>query len=241
MQGGRIIKSILFLLLVSVVVLPAYCDAGSAFEKVPEEILLMDYSQSVFKPDPYTLCFALSSGDTLCFSDYSSRDITRFMALHTLCSFLPEQNYWTMDVFGFEYSVFVLINGDSGWRTLSVSPPVPSPDGGRLLCARSPSFQGFYEGGMQIFRVSGDSLVTEFSVCVMYWAPENVSWLSDSTIVYYKSSLFSEDGDGVERGTLTLTGDGSWVADNPDHFTEEPFRDEISLFPEIRELYIGEN
>lgn len=101
--------------------------------------------------------------------------------------------------------------------------------------------EGFYEGGMQIFRVLGDSLGTEFSVCAMHWAPENVSWLSDSTIVYYKSSLFSEDGDGVERGTLTLTNDGSWVADNPDHFTEESFRDEIALFPEIRELYTGEN
>lgn len=222
-------------------VLPAYCDAGSAFEKVSEEILLTDYSQSVFKTDTNSLCFALSSGDTLCFSDYSSQDITQFMSLHTVCSFLPEQNYWTMDVFGFEYSFFVLINGDSGWRTLSVSPPVPSSDGARLLCARSPSFQGFYEGGMQIFRVSGDSLVTEFSVCLMYWAPENVSWFNDSTIAYYKSSLFTEDGDGVEKGTLTLTGDGSWVADRPDHFTEEPFREEISLFSDIREMYIGEN
>ncbi len=83
----------------------------------------MDYSQSVFEPDT----------NSLCFSDNSSQDITQFIALHTLCGFRPEQNYWTMDVFGFEYSVFVLINGDSGWRTLSVSPPVPGPDGGRLL------------------------------------------------------------------------------------------------------------
>lgn len=233
-------KSILFLLLVFAVALPAYCDACSDFEKVPEETLLLDYCQSVYEPNPETLCFALSSGDTLCFSDSVSLDITGFQTMHTVCGFLPEQNYWTMDVFGFEYSFFVIINGDSGWRTISVSPPVPSPDGGRLLCARSSELNGFYDGGMQIFRLSGDSLVTEYCTCFNYRALENVSWLSDSTIEYYKSSLFSEEGEGVERGTLTLTGDGNWVADNPDHFDEESCRDEIALFREIRDLYLGD-
>ncbi len=211
-------------------VLPAYDDPGCAFETISEEILLMDYSQSVFEPDPRTLCFALNSGDTLCFSDSAS--------LHQVCSFLPEQNYWTIFVFGFEHSAFMLINVDSGWRTFCLSPPVPSPDLERLLCVWSTPYSSFNENGIQIFRIEDDSLVTEFSAIGIDWAIENVRWLSESIIGYNKSSFFPEEGDDAEMGTLTLTSDGNWVADNPDHFGEEPFREEIWIFDWVHELYL---
>ncbi|MEA3266361.1 MAG: hypothetical protein U9P42_05390 [Candidatus Fermentibacteria bacterium] len=186
---------------------------------ISEDSLLSEYSTMFFRPDPESLCFILSSGDTLCINNESSSDYD----VHTLCGYLPDENYFTVEKFGFGFAYFLLINGNSGHRTLAISPPVPSPDGNRLLCAwSSPRTIGFNENGIQIFRIEGDSLVMEFSGTDPNWYPGSVRWLSDTAVAYTKQLLLPSEfpsDSTLEESTIGLDAASNWILKNPEHWS----------------------
>ncbi|MCK5037199.1 MAG: hypothetical protein KAS73_14980 [Candidatus Sabulitectum sp.] len=191
-KEGELYQNSYLLLLATVFAVESAGISNTALENdmtASEDSLLSEYSAMVFRPDPESLCFVLSSGDTLCISN----SISSMYAVHKLCGYLPDANYFTVDIFGFEYSLFLLINCNSGYRTFAVSPPVQSPDGNRLLCAWRSPIGNFYENGIQIFRIEGDSLVMEFSGTCYNWCTERVRWLSDTAVAYSRLPLFPSE------------------------------------------------
>ncbi len=194
-----------------------------------EDSLLSEYSTMVFRPDPESLCFVLSSGDSLCISN----SISSMYADHKLCGYLPDANYFTVRKFGLECSFFLLINCSSGHRTLALSPPVQSPDGNRLLCAwSSPRGCSFYRNGIQIFRIEGDSLVMEFSGLDCRWYPERVRWLSDTAVAYSRLPWYPSDfpaDSTLDGGTINLDAASNWILKHPEHWSSA-YRGGIELF-----------
>ncbi len=196
---------------------------------ISEDSLLSEYSNLAFRQDPYTLCFALESGDTLCFCDSVSYGDMTVWEPYRLYDYLPDANYFTVYKYGFEFFLFILVNRNNGYRTYAVSPPVQSPDGNRLLCAwSSPVNRDFYQDGIQIFRIESDSLVMEFSRTFCGWYPERVRWLSDSTVAYSRLPSFSSDST-LEGGTINLDATSNWIPEHPDHWSTA-YRGGIQLF-----------
>lgn len=238
MQRREIVIKVLLILLSGTMAAAASAGALEIDMTVSEDSLLSEYSATFFRPDQDNLCFVNASGDTLCFSDSISMGDESLWASHELCGYLPDENFFTVRILGFEYSLFLLVNVHSGWSTFALSPPVQSPDGERLLCAcNSPIGYSFYEIGIQIFRIEADSLVMEFSGTNCDWYPERVRWLSDNEVAYSRLPLFPSDP-ALEGGTICLDSAGNWIPNQPDHWSSAN-RDGVEVFQWVEDLYLN--
>lgn len=230
-ENGAIIKFI-NLLLGTVAAVGFANSSDCALEHdmvISEESLLAEYSAIFSRPDQDNLSFILGSGDTL---NISNSNFSLY-ELHTLCGYLPDVNYFTVNVFGLEYSYFLLINSNNGWRTNAISPPIQSPDRKRLLCAwSSPVHNDLYQNGIQIFRLDEDSLVMEFSGTFCDWYPERVRWVSNTEVAYSRSPLFSSESSSdstLEGGTINLDIEDNWILKFPDHWSSA-YRGGVQVF-----------
>ena len=233
-QGrGIVIKTLICLLWGTMIAVGSASASYCALETdmvIPEDTLLSEYSEVVSRPDPDSLFFVLDSGDTLALSNSN--------AVHTLCGYQPDVNYFTVNVFGFEYSLFMLVNCNNGSKFFAVSPPIQSPDGQRLLCAwSSPAGYSFYQNGIQIFRLEEDSLVLEFSGTDCNWYPETVRWLSNTAVAYSRLPLFSSDST-LEGSTISLDVAGNWILKHPEHWSGA-YRGGIQVFQWVEDLYLS--
>lgn len=60
--------------------------------------------------------------------------------------------------------------------------PVPSPDRKRLLTVSWDTEAGYVPNRIQIFRLSGDSLVLEWEHAPTLWGPDEPVWLDNATV-----------------------------------------------------------
>ncbi len=184
----------------------------------PEEDYASEPGDLAWRPDPATLCIVTTMGDTLEFTDshndscYYSDDFRAYKLL----SRLAERNLWVIEICGYEWRSWMLVNGESGRIDTTISAPLPSPDGTRLACAMDDLSAGFVDNGIQVWRFDNGGLVLEFEDISVPWGPIDLAWESDSEIVFGKLIYGSESCEFETRpGRLSLSDDGSWVPDNP--------------------------
>jgi hypothetical protein len=195
-----------------------FCIAALAWASMTESTLLSNYGDLIFRPDSSTLCILTSSGDTVVFEN-SGNDITSaldFADYHAV-DYNPDLNYWVVEMGGYEYMEWRVIDGETGAVDTTISVPVPSPDGTRLLCCKDDIVACFIPNGIQVWRKTQDGLDLEFEDVSVPWGPTCARWQDDSTIVFQKTSYDYETWDLLTRdGSLTLSGDGTWMPDDPE-------------------------
>lgn len=181
-----------------------------------EETIFSLYGDMVFRPDSMTLCIVTTNGDTLVFADTPYELRTDYFDVYSVISYLQEQNYWAVQIDGYEWMEWQLVNGANGRIERTISEPTPSPDGTRFLCSMGDQVACFMENGIQIWRIDADSLILEFSDLDVAWEPSKREWLSDSVIVFEKGYY---DWRTYEPkflpGRLELSSDGIWIPEDP--------------------------
>lgn len=191
----------------------------TAFASMSEESILNNYSEMVFRPDSMTLCILTTEGDTLVFADTPYELRTDWFDVYSVISYLQEQDYyyWVIQIVGYEWIEWLLVNGRNGRTERTISVPILSPDGTRLLCAQADQVACFIENGIQIWRIDADSLVLEFSDLDVAWEPHHIEWINDSVIildkVFYDWRSWNKK---LLPGRLELSGDGTWIPDDPE-------------------------
>ncbi len=184
----------------------------------PEEDYASEPGDPAWRPDPFTLCIATTMGDTLVFTDthndscYYSDDFRAYKLL----SRLPERNFWVIEICGYEWRNWILVNGENGSIDSTISAPLPSPDGTRFVCAMDDISSGFMENGIQVWRFDSGGLVLEFEDISVPWGPTSLAWESDREIVFEKLIYGLHSWEFETRpGRLSLSEDGIWVPDDP--------------------------
>lgn len=201
----------IFTLLISSILLIASAWTPS------EELILNNHGETIFRPDSMTLCIVTTEGDTLVFADTPHTLEIDNSCSYEAISWLPQQNYWVILIIGHEWQEKMLVNGVNGRIYRTVSMPVISPDGTRFLCFNGDQVAGFDDNGIHIWRIDADSLALEFSDLNVGWEPRKMEWISDSVIVFEKMYYYWRNHDAKYLpGRLELSGDGTWVPDDPD-------------------------
>jgi len=183
-----------------------------------EEGIFRRHGEMVFRPDSTTLCIVTTSGDTLVFADTPFPEMRDNFDLYSVTSYFREQNYWVLEIQGYELFEWLLLNGDNGREDIAISEPKLSPDGIRLLCRSADLEVGLaYKNGIQIWRIDEDSLALEFEDLDVPWEPYRVEWVSDSVIIldkaYWDWSNYEVE---FHPGRLELSSTGNWIPDDPD-------------------------
>ncbi|MCK5115528.1 MAG: hypothetical protein KAR44_02945 [Candidatus Aegiribacteria sp.] len=182
-----------------------------------EETILADYGDLVFRPDSVTLCILTAEGDTLVFADRPYSEDIDISYAYEVISWLPQQNYWILQIYGHEWQETLLVNGVNGRIDRTISSPVPSPDGTRFLCFNGDQVACFDDNGVHIWRIDADSLALEFSDLDVAWEPRKMEWISDSVIVFEKLYYYWRTYDEKHLpGRLELSSDGTWIPEDPE-------------------------
>jgi len=176
-----------------------------------EEDLLMTMD-SAFRDSPDVLSITTDDGGTVTFRNSSQTKEGLGDAYYYLIDYHPEVNFWTVEMHGYEWMEWYAVSGANGNTTTTIGPPVPSPDGSRLLCAMEDITAGFIYNGIQIWNINEDQTLTlEFEDLEVPWGPLNAEWADESTVVFQK---FAYDWDTYEEyttpGKLKLDEQGIW-------------------------------
>jgi len=184
---------------------------------ITEESILNNHRETIFRPDSMTLCVLTTEGDTLVFADTDhSLEIDNSCAYEVI-SWLPQQNYWVILIIGHEWQQKLLVNGVNGRMYRTVSMPLISPDGTRLLCFNADQVACFDDNGIHIWRIDTDTLALEFEDLDVGWEPRQMEWMSDSVIIFEKMYYYWRTYDAKYLpGRLELSSDGTWIPDDPD-------------------------
>ncbi len=181
-----------------------------------EEELILQSNGRVFRTDSTSLFIVSEDGDTLSYLNLIFLDDYAFSCENKLVRYFPTVDYWVVELNGYEWSRWQLINGRSGIEQSAISPPLISPDGTRFLCSFRDLFLGWHHNGIQIWRIEQDSLALEFesvdSMCV--WGPSDVHWQSETSIAFKMLFVDWEYWESSSLdGSLELTVDGEWILD----------------------------
>lgn len=188
----------------------------AAIAYVPEETILTDYGDMVFRPDSSTLCIITEGGDSVLFENNRDWDNAEEFAVYKVIDYLPKQGYWVIEMGGYEWMEWRLVNGNTGNTQTIISEPIPSPDGNRLLCFKEDLRAGFIPNGIQVWRIDPDAMTLEFEDVDVPWGPIDAEWVGDSSVVFNKMSYDCETWETLTLpGRLELGSDGIWIPDDP--------------------------
>lgn len=178
---------------------------------------LLDARHDAFRADEGTLMIVTTQGDTLVFQNNEDPPHGLKSSMYKLVDHLPELNFWTVKVMGYEFIDWQTVNGETGEITTTIGPGLPSPDNTRLLCMNEDIHAGFDLNGIQIWRIGPNrSLTLEFEDTSVPWGPISGTWVNDSTISFVKLSYDYDTFDyTTEKGKLKLF-DGIWTPPDPE-------------------------
>ena len=184
-----------------------------------EESILNNYGEMIFRPDSMTLCVLTTEGDTVVLADTPHALRGDLYHVYSVISYVeqPDFYYWVIESQGYEWLEWYVVSGENGRIYLTISNPSLSPDGHRLLFSNWDDAE-FRQKGIQIWRIDTDSLALQFSDLDVPWSPYNVSWESDSAVVFEKATWIWETTRELtlQSGRLELSGDGIWETDDPE-------------------------
>ena len=177
----------------------------------------VDWGPDAYRPDSMTICLLTDLGDTVVFRDGEGLDFEGDFARYGIADHLGDLDYWVIHRIGYEWETWYLVSGSTGEMDTTISPPVVSPDGTRLLCFMDDIMAGFVENGIQIWRARPDGLVLEFQDLSVPWGPLEAVWDDDSTVSFVKMYFDWDIGDYYyEPGRLELNRCGEWIPEDPD-------------------------
>ncbi len=184
-----------------------------------EDVLIMNSGGKAFRPDSVTLSIVSETGDTLTFRNPVFIDDYAHTCYNRLVGYFPEVAYWVVELTGYEWSEWQLINGVTGIAQSAISAPVLSPDGKRFLCSYRDVIAAFNYNGIQIWRIEQDSLIPEFEILdeMCLWGPADVRWESDTSITFNMLNVNWDYFKAASRpGRLELSGEGTWEQEKID-------------------------
>ena len=173
---------------------------------------LLDTHPDAFRADERTLMIVTAEGDTLTFRDREDPPHGLQSAMYRLVDHLPELNFWTVKVMGYEFIDWQTVNGETGEITTTIGPGIPSPDGTRLLCMNEDIHAGFNPNGIQIWAIQPDgSLELEFEDTSVPWGPRNGRWVNDTTISFIMLSYDYDTYEYTGKKSKLMLIDGMWT------------------------------
>ena len=184
----------------------------------PDEEALLQAHANVFRTDMKTLNIATAHGDTVIFRNNPGEEEGLNMAFYYLKDYLPQQNFWTVEMHGYEWMEWEVVSGNNGTVTTTIGPPIPSPDGTKLLCMMDDIDAGYIYNGIQIWSIcDNDSLILEFEDLDVPWGPINGLWQDDETISFDKWAYNYDTYEYYSLpGKLKLTEAGTWEPPDPE-------------------------
>ena len=181
-----------------------------------EHTILDHYGDMISRPDSTTLLIFTTQGDTVVFKDSDDIQYALDFARYRAVDYNRELNYWVVEMGGYEWMEWRVVNGATGVVDTTISVPVPSPDGSRLLCYKEDITACFLYNGIQVWRIDPEGLILEFEDVDVPWGPVEARWQDDSTIVFGKMTYDYDTWEmQTEPGSLTLSPDGQWLPDDP--------------------------
>lgn len=190
--------------------------AVTAGTRIDNEGSLLETYGQVYRTDPETLIIETDKGETVTFRNEEDFEYGMDTAFYFLIDYLPEQNIWVVEMHGYEWMQWYLVNGSTGESTTTIGPATASPDGTRLLCFMKDIDAGFIDNGIQIWKITeDDGLELEFEDIDVPWGPVDCVWQTDEAISFTKWSYDWETSDYLQRpGKLTYH-NGEWRRDDP--------------------------
>lgn len=114
----------------------------------------------------------------------------------------------------YEGGAYLLVHDASGRRRVVDGPPLIAPDSARLAIANMDLEAGFEANTVEVFRLAGDSLVSEWRIEPADWGPDSVRWIGPGQLGLVKLWRDSAASGRYlpERATVTRQGAG-WLID----------------------------
>lgn len=198
--------------LLLILTLPALATLGE------EELL--EAHENVFRTSPEVLCIQTAQGDTVTFRNNPAKEEMQEVTAYFLIEYLPDQNFWTVEIHGYEWMGWKVVSGNNGTATSTIGPPVPSPDGTRLVCMMEDIMAGYISNGIQVWKIEEDDTLTlEFEDLDVPWGPKNGRWQDNETIVFQKLEYDYESYEYYSHpGKLKLSNEGNWDPADPENW-----------------------
>ena len=159
-----------------------------------------------------TLAITLAGGESLELIDQGEVAET---IRYSYGDFFAQIGYHFLHVQYYEGGGYLLVNAVSGSAQVVFGEPIVSPDGARLITTSLDLIAEFDPNGIQIWRLTSDSLVLEHQATPDDWGPAAARWTGpnavDVAMGYVETATFP---DAVVRDTLHLRlEDGRWVSE----------------------------
>lgn len=166
-----------------------------------------EYARRVARKDA-ELRLQLGDGKTVTVADVQPADEVSVVK-HSFRDYLGEIGYFMLHRQYYEGEEYVLLHDRTGKMFPLPSPPVISPDRSRLVTTFPGLSGGYSPNIVQIWRVTPDGLIEEFTIHPRDWEPVGASWIDSGTIRLQTRLLV-----GDEEKTLTLKlRDGKWISE----------------------------
>ena len=146
-------------------------DRAKAIEKY-----LQGKNQSYFRATDSTLTLLLENGKKLVLPKWdSARDMG-----NNFENYFQKENYYLIYNQFVEGGSWMLVNRKNGFLKYIIGEPFFSPNQKRILSINEDLLSELSLTGIQLLEVSGDTLVSKFTIQVKNWGPVGVRWINDS-------------------------------------------------------------
>lgn len=135
------------------------------------------------------LVIKVGASQATVFQDVGRGESTRG-ARYSYVDYFPSIRSHVVYVQYYEGGDFLLVDKDSGRKVPIWSIPIPSPDSSRFMTATAAIAYG--SNGLQVWRMTPEGPVLEWSHEATGWGPGAVQWLDGSTIAVSTDGLADE-------------------------------------------------
>jgi hypothetical protein len=147
----------------------------------PVEKVLSAAVKKKFKQSKNILTLFLENGKTLDLKDVENGEAIAF----AFDDYLPSINHGLVQVVeGGESVEYSLVNFKNGKQKYIIGRPSVAASHKRIMAANEDMEASFSSNGFQLLTAQADSLVNNFTVETIGWAPIGIKWLSDNELVF---------------------------------------------------------
>jgi hypothetical protein len=111
------------------------------------------------------------------------------MVTYGLVSIISDPGYVHIKGTHWEWTTDHYINIRTGMVTEFWDSPILSPNKDRLLAYSSDIDAGFMPNGIQLFKISPDTIIKLFEKEIDAWGPDKVKWESDTSVIIKRFKL----------------------------------------------------
>lgn len=105
---------------------------------------------------------------------------------------IPQPGYVHIKGFHWEWTTDRYINLKTGFETYFWDNPILSPKKNLVVAYSSDLVAGFMPNGLQLYKITQDTIIKIFEKEITEWGPHEVKWESDSSITIKRVKLDKE-------------------------------------------------